>query len=189
MTLTIVLLSVILLLLVVIVAMLVTGWPGRERAEIERAGNALRREMAEHRAESIQLLHAIRIEVEDSVKESIERELAGHGSRGGRSRASRVAAVPRASSKLRSPASPAVTGPESAPAMTEEERADYGGPEMILEERQLPLFPESPEPAGVSAPVVVAAGQTPPVPHTPKDPEPEPEMISMGYIDDIPDVE
>ena len=75
MSITIVLLVVILLLLAVIIAMMVTGWPGRQRAEIEKTVSVLRREMAEHRGDSIRLMQSIRTEVEDAVQEALDREM------------------------------------------------------------------------------------------------------------------
>ena len=70
-----VLLIVIVLLLLGIVAMMLTGWPGREQKEIEKTGQDLRRELAQHRADSIQLLHAMRIELEESFRETIEEQV------------------------------------------------------------------------------------------------------------------
>jgi hypothetical protein len=139
MTLTMLLLSVILFLLLVIVCILVTGWPGRERVQIERAAGALRREIAEHRADSIQLLLSIRMEVEDAVRESIVREMAGYAAMGaGRSRSSRNAAkVPKAA-----------TGEvevqavrEAPPAKLDESAASEEGRQSDLEARQISLFP------------------------------------------------
>jgi FtsZ-interacting cell division protein ZipA len=188
--LTTILLIIILLLLVALVAMIVTGWPGREREEIEKTGNALRREMAEHRAESIQLLHAIRIEVEDSVRESIEREMAGFGSRGGRSRGSRSSGSSRAQSKPRAPQAGLAASSDELPSMVEEDLSCYGYDTGVMETRQLPLFPDSPEPVRADAP----ATEVVPVPSVPQVAEdadvPPPEVIRIGYlIDDIPDVE
>ncbi len=180
MTLTIVLFGTILLLLAVIVAMMVTGWPGRELAEIEKAGDAMRREMAEHRADSIQLLHAIRIEVEDSVKESIEREMAGYGSRGGRSRGPKK--TPKALSG--DDAMPAVV---AAPQFADPDTFDDAPPESILAARQLPLFGENPVAATHPDPAPNPPEAARPAP--PEEPEPEPHTIFVGYIDDIPDVE
>jgi FtsZ-interacting cell division protein ZipA len=188
--LTTILLIIILLLLIAIVAMIVTGWPGREREEIEKTGNALRREMAEHRAESIQLLHAIRIEVEDSVRESIEREMAGFGSKGGRSRGSRSSGSSKGISKPRAQQAGLVAASDELPSMVEEDGADYGFDVSVIEARQLPLFPESPEPARADAPSAAVAA-APSVPQVAVDDDvPPPEVIRIGYMfDDIPDVE
>jgi hypothetical protein len=182
MTLMVVMLSIILLLLALIVAMMVTGWPGRDRAEIEKAGNTLLREMAEHRAESIRLLHAIRNEVEDSVKESIERELAQLGTRGGKGRGSRGA--------VRLPARPPIQAAvsDTPPAMPEPEDPDEVRETVMLTEvelRQLPLFLENSGTVPEQAPAQPAATVSP----KPATDYPQPETIHMGYVDDIPDVE
>ena len=178
MTTIIVLLCIVILLLAGIIAMMVTGWPGRERREIERAGNALRKEMAEHRSESIQLLHSIRIEVEDSVKEAIEREMANYGSRG-RSRASKAKAAKEA--KAAATAELTTTGTEEF---------DDPAPDSILAARQLPLFGVAPVPA-ISAEPAPKPSVAVSVPQAPRHDEIElvPETIFVGYIDDIPDVE
>ena len=189
--LTTVLLIIILLLLIAIVAMIVTGWPGREREEIEKTGNALRREMAEHRAESIQLLHAIRIEVEDSVRESIEREMAGFGSKGGRSRGSRSSVSSRALSKPRAYQAGSVAASDELPSIVEEDGADYGIDMAVIEIRQLPLFPEISEPAPRSDAPSVGVAPAPSAPQVEVDDGvPPSEVIRIGYMfDDIPDVE
>ena len=188
--LTTILLILILLLLIAVVAMVVTGWPGRERAEIEKTGNALRREMAEHRADSIQLLHAIRIEVEDSVRESIEREMAGYGSKGGRSRGARGAGAPRANSKSRQQQAGNEIVQNELPSMVYEDGADYGAEVAVIDTMQLPLFPETTEPVKAVAPAISVV-PTPSVPHVEEDEFiPPPEVIRIGYlIDDIPDVD
>ncbi|HWR01918.1 MAG TPA: hypothetical protein VN371_08620, partial [Chlorobaculum sp.] len=161
--LTTILLIIILLLLIAIIAMIVTGWPGRERAEIEKTGNALRREMAEHRADSIQLLHAIRIEVEDSVRESIEREMAGYGSKGGRSRSSRGAGTPRANAKPRPQQAANEVVLNELTSMVYEEGADYATEVPVIDTMQLPLFPEKAEPARPVVPTAAVVQQPPPL--------------------------
>lgn len=125
MTLVTLLLAVIVLLLLVIIAMLLTGWPGRQREELERVGNSLRREMAEHRAESIRMMNAIRITVEDSIKESVEREMA--------------AARPRRSRKSASKAAQAVV-PESVDAAQDNDVATEESVQSVLEARQISIF-------------------------------------------------
>ncbi|MEI7707562.1 MAG: hypothetical protein WCI90_04775 [Chlorobium sp.] len=70
------LLIVIVVLLVGVLALMLSGWPGRERKEIEKTGRELRRELAQHRADSVQLLHAMRMELEESVRETLEQEFA-----------------------------------------------------------------------------------------------------------------
>ncbi|NTV03119.1 MAG: hypothetical protein HGB04_10150 [Chlorobiaceae bacterium] len=177
MTTVIVLLCIVILLLAAIIGMMLTGWPGRERSGLDGA-EALRREMAEHRSESIRLLNTIRIKVEDSVKESIEREMANYGSRG-RSRTTKGKAARDASAQG-----------DTAQPPVEAAAFDEPAAESILAARQLPLFGDKPvasihdEPA--ASPAVAA-----PVPPSPREDEIElvPETIFVGYIDDIPDVE
>jgi exonuclease VII large subunit len=69
-----VLLVVIVVLLISLLAMMLIGWPGRERKEIEKTGRELRRELALHRSDSVQFLHAMRIELEESVRETLEQQ-------------------------------------------------------------------------------------------------------------------
>jgi hypothetical protein len=71
-----VLLIVIVVLLIGVLALMLTGWPGRDRKEIEKTGRELRRELAQHRSDSVQLLHAMRMELEESIRETIELEFA-----------------------------------------------------------------------------------------------------------------
>lgn len=165
MTLVIVLLVVIVLLLAVIIAILVTGWPGRQREEIDRLGNSLRREMAEQRSESLQLMKSLRIVVEDAVKESVEKEMASSRPRSGRARKS-------ASSK----ASDAATVQE---AVVSEGEPDNGCQLSVLQAMQISLFPESPA-ASVAQP---ASGEAL------AEKAAEPETIHMGFVDDIPEVD
>lgn len=190
---TIVLLVIILLLLAGIVAMMVTGWPGRERAEIEKTGNALRREMAEHRGESIQLLHSIRIDLEETLRETIERELATHNMKNGRYRG---AGVSRSSGRPARPSQPNQGAVASSGELVEgteylmvhEPGTGYGGEEAFMVPQQLLLFPDHSETAEETSP----AGPDASV-HTsqPMPDEVEPVISrSFGYaIDDIPDVE
>lgn len=70
------LLIVIVVLLVSVLALMLIGWPGRERKEIEKTGRELRRELAQHRADSVQFLHAMRMELEESIRETLEQEFA-----------------------------------------------------------------------------------------------------------------
>ena len=79
------LLLIILMLLVFILAMMFTVLPRRQRAEIEKAISALRREMAEYRGDSMRLMQVIRNEVEDAVQESLDREMADYMRGRGRS--------------------------------------------------------------------------------------------------------
>lgn len=180
----IVLLSINILLLAVIVAMMVTGWPGRERAGIESTLNALQRDMASHRSELTQALHAIRIDVEDSVKESIEREMAGFSARSGRSRASRgPGSAKGAKSVPQDAADEAASQAIAAPEL-------QGAPEeltfeAILAARQLPLFGDAGKQDVPVTPVEPSARLSP----DRQAPEPAVETIYMGYLDDIPDAE
>ncbi|RXK81586.1 hypothetical protein EST62_11565 [Chlorobaculum sp. 24CR] len=170
MTLVIILLTLIVLLLATIIAMLVTGWPGKQKEEMERLGNGLRREMAEQRSDSLQLMKVIRIEIEEAVRESVEREIAAVLSKG----RSRKAARKRAQEADAGSALEAVAADGGA------ENSNYEKP---LHAVQIPLFTEKhhakaspPEPLQVAPDI---AGEH----------EPEAETIDMGYIDDIPDVE
>lgn len=169
MNLLILLLALIILLLLVIIAMLATGWPGRQREEIGRLGNSLRREMAEQRSESLQLMKSLRIVVEDAVKESVEKELASSRPRSGRSRKS-------ASSK----APDAATVQE---AVVSEGEPDNGCQLSVLQAMQISLFPDQAPIAPVVEPNQPASAE----PSVAK--APEPETIHMGFVDDIPDAE
>ena len=168
MTLVTISLAVIILLLGLIIFMMVTGWPGRQREEMERLGNGLRREMAEQRSDNLQLMKAIRIEIEDAVRESVEREMAaavprGRSRRGARKKTQEVDSCP-------------------VPDMGGAEEADNGSYESPLQAMQISLFSEKPTVA--QTPSTVQAE-----PEKPADLQPEAETIHMGYIDDIPDVE
>ena len=72
---TTVLLIVIVVLLLIVLALLFTGWPGREQKEIEEIGRELRRELAQQRADSVQFFHAMRMELDDSLRETLELKL------------------------------------------------------------------------------------------------------------------
>ena len=134
MNLLILLLSLVILLLLVIIAMLATGWPGRQREEIERLGNSLRREILEQRGDSLQLMKSIRIVVEDAVRESVDKEMA--------------AAAPRSRPRKNSRAKSAQTAdPVAAQATVEEEDADNGTQLSVLQAMQISLFPEKSEAA------------------------------------------
>jgi hypothetical protein len=164
MNLLILLMAVVILLLIVIISLLVTRWPGKQREEIERLGNGLRREMAEQRSESLQLMKSLRIVVEDAVKESVEKELAS--------------APPRSRSRKGT----RKKGQEVEPGSTQEtttaeDEADNGGYESPLQAMQIPLFSEKPVPAQPSAAPTTANNQS------------EAETIHMGFVDDIPEVE
>jgi FtsZ-interacting cell division protein ZipA len=162
-----ILLGVIVVLLLVIIAMLVTGWPGRQREEMERLANALRREMAEQRSDSLQLMKSLRIVVEDAVKESVEKELA--------------AAAPRGRSRKGSRAKAQDAGIIPEPVATEEE-PDNGHNETPLQAMQIPLFPEK----SVTTQSLAANEASS---ENASSTQSEPDTIHMGFVDDIPDVE
>ncbi len=173
--LTILLFCLILILQCLIIALMVTGWPGHGRAEIEKAAASLRRELVEQHAESIRVLHAIRIEVEDSVRESIERELADKVRTRGAKSAGKVSARGRSSAQGGALPTPAPVQPEPVAESPEPIRSL-----SEVELRQIPLFPEL---AAAQAPETPADDATaPPVPVVKE------EMIFVGYVDDIPDV-
>lgn len=126
---------------------------------------AWRREMAEHRAESIRMMNAIRITVEDSIQEAVEREMA--------------AARPRRSRKASKAAqAEAQEGADAAPmaGMAADET-----PDSVLIARQISLFQE-PDPVKAelaeSIQPQLAAPATPVVSSV---------MVIGG--DDLPDVE
>jgi len=171
MVIIIALLVVVILLLLAVIVMLLTGWPGKQKEEVERLGNSLRREMAEQRSDNLQLMKAIRIVIEDAVRESVEREMA--------------AAAPRGRSKRgRSKASQAADS-AVATSSAEDEVSDDSSNESPLQAIQISLFPAN----NITNPVVPVR-QSPPVEKpAEKQPESEPETIHMGYVDDIPDVE
>ena len=192
---TTVLLVFVLLLLVAIVVMLVTGWPGRLRAELERTTSALRREMAEHRGDSMRLMQAIRAEVEDAVQETLDREMASYG------RNRRGASFPPQDQGVTSQASGQThgAGVGSGAASASVSAAAAAGTAWVTsgpveESRQLSLFTPSP-----------AEDETPLVPEPPAVPDaapPDPQENREGMtkvdavlhddspdIDDIPDLD
>jgi hypothetical protein len=72
---TTVLLIIIVVLLLTVLALLSTGWPGREQKEIEEIGRELRRELAQQRADSVQLFHAMRLDLDDFLRETLDMKL------------------------------------------------------------------------------------------------------------------
>jgi len=139
------LLIVIVVLLIGVLALMLTGWPGRERKEIEKTGRELRRELAQHRSDSIQLLHAIRMELEESVRETLEQEFASFEKMN-----------QRASSRQKK--SPASQQGKSSKQEEEDNGSGEGDEEITMKrskgsrfhqsesERQFPLFHERKEP-------------------------------------------
>lgn len=170
MNLLILLLAVIILLLLVIVAMLATAWPGKQRDEIERLGNNLRREILEQRGDNLQLMKSIRIVIEDAVKESVEKEMA--------------AAAPRSRSRKNARAKSSQTAdPVVAPIIAEDEDADNGSQLSVLQAIQIPLF------SGKADTSTALPVNSPPSSEALAPKTPDPETIHMGYVDDIPDAE
>ena len=111
---TIVLLIVIVVLLLVILALILTGWPGREQKELEAIGKELFRELAQQRADSVQLLHAMRSELEDSLTDTLEQKLDAIAALGSRSNNRRKKPV-------ENPLQPDAQGAE-----TDEENGQFG---------------------------------------------------------------
>jgi spore cortex formation protein SpoVR/YcgB (stage V sporulation) len=72
---TTILLLVIVFLQLAILVLLVTGWPGRKQQGTEEIGSELFRDLAQQRADYIQLFHAMRIELEESLRETVEEKL------------------------------------------------------------------------------------------------------------------
>jgi FtsZ-interacting cell division protein ZipA len=91
---TTVLLIAIVVLLVALLALQLTGWPGRAEKEIRETGRELRRELAQQRADSVQLLHAMRIELDESLRETLEQKLDAVAALNGRSFNRRKKQVP-----------------------------------------------------------------------------------------------
>ncbi len=73
--LTTLLLFVILILLVLLIVMHVTGWPERSRHEPDQFGIEFRREMAGLRAESVQILHGVKNELESLLSDGIDEKI------------------------------------------------------------------------------------------------------------------
>lgn len=139
-----VLLAAIVLLLVAVVVLLLTGWPGREERAIEEIGRELRKELAQHRADSVQLFHAMRIDLDDSLRETMEEKLealSGVNSRLFDSRKKPTPAQPQ----------PPWQNEEQAVDIEEEYGHKNGrnghGTRSAVDERQLMLFSGEPEEA------------------------------------------
>ncbi len=130
---TIVLLIVIVLLLLAVLALLLTGWPGRQQKEIDAIGRELFRELAQQRADSVQLLHAMRIELDDSLRETLERKLDALAALGSRPNNRRKKGV-------ENPLQPGVQAPESDEENGPFRPSNPHEPGSVGEERQLGLF-------------------------------------------------
>ena len=72
---TTILLFVIVFLQLLLLALMIFGRTAREKPEFEGSGEEVRRELAQHRADSLQFLHAMRIELEESLRETIDLKL------------------------------------------------------------------------------------------------------------------
>lgn len=116
--------AVIVSLGVIIMLLLVTGWPGRQKEELEQLASSPRREMAEYYDATICQLNSIRITIEDSVCESVEREMA--------------TTRPRSRSRKARAKSTEVVAPESAEVVQESSVDET--PQSVLDARQISLF-------------------------------------------------
>ncbi len=163
MVIIIALLTVILLLLVAVVVLLVTGWPGREVREIEEMGREFRQELAQHRADSVQLLHALRIDLDESLRETLEKKLDA------------LALLHSRSSNRKKKQGAA----QAADSMLAEEQAEESDEKSAEDDRQLGLFsgrsapPTNQEPRKEKPPTEEVFERVP--------------SLSLDY-DDIPDI-
>ncbi|ABB24288.1 MAG: hypothetical protein A3K90_06935 [Pelodictyon luteolum] len=169
-------------LLLAIFVMLFTGWPGRERKAVEEIGRELRREMAQQRVDSMQLLHAMKIELEESLRESIEQEVSSLAAAGTKRRSQgRKGQAPHSISNP-----PSIdTGDaqrEPSAVLPESTSVDDGDEPMQVREEdrgQLALFAEP----AAAAPLSLRLVHPDPVP------PPEEDMIRVYAADDLPDVD
>ncbi len=161
------LLVVILLLLVAVVVLLVTGWPGREMKEIEEVGRGFRQELAQHRADSVQLFHSLRIDLDDLMQEKLDKQLdaiAVLNSRSHNKRKNQNAA------QTQDPMQAEISMEES-----DEKSAEY--------DRQLGLFSVQPGQSSKKEPRNEPKNEPPPV----EEAFERVESLSLDY-DDIPDI-
>lgn len=136
------LLIIIVLLLIGVTALLLTGWTLYEKNDIERTGQDIRRELAQHRADTVQLLHSMRIELEESLREAFDQKFDTFEVR--QSRAS--------TRRRRSPAvsRDANAGLSSGSACVDDETEDENAARILKschevpceDDRQFQLFPE-----------------------------------------------
>ncbi|NTU97887.1 MAG: hypothetical protein HGA62_08770 [Chlorobiaceae bacterium] len=140
------LLILIVLLLTGVIALLVTGWTLTEKNDIERIGQDIRRELAQQRADTVQLLHSMRIELEESIREVIEQKfnaLEAMQSRGN----SRRRKSATASREMHAGCSAAVMNGDEGAEGTEEEIVSRPMRGVTVPEyendRQFLLFPEA----------------------------------------------
>lgn len=171
------LLLIIMILLAAVIILMFTVWPRRQRAEIEKAVSALRREMAEHRGDSIRLMQAIRNEVEDTVQEVLEHEMTDYFRRG----------TPAQTSFQRAATTSADTVSAEGERMTQRE-GDTVAPAKENVAQQMSLFQqrvESKRPAFSESP----EEHKEQVPDT-KQADAEPmEKVQAVLHDDIPDID
>jgi hypothetical protein len=166
-------------------AMILTGWPGIERKEIEKTGQDLRRELAQHRADSLQFLQAMRADLEEFVREALDQKLDSFSTMNNQT-SSRFRKYPSAQKTYEEAEGKGMNGEQS-------DNADFAGkykPEAGFQEpeRQLLLFSEQTQ-----------SDRTPPekeefimVPVFDQDDIPdvsECKLISECNDDDIPDIE
>ncbi|TCD48599.1 hypothetical protein [Chlorobium sp. N1] len=179
-----VLLILAVVLLSLILLMMLSGWPGRERRALDEMGRQIYRELAEHRSETVQLLHAMKIELEESLREAVEEEVGSFAPAGPkRVAALRRAPAPRRAVKL--PPQPAISsGNEGAgsPASVAEEAGPW--PSSVEQSGQLQLFEEDRLPSAAPSP-----RESPTAPPEPPSLPPEEEMVRVYAADDLPDVD
>ncbi|MEI8032929.1 MAG: hypothetical protein WCH05_06265 [Chlorobiaceae bacterium] len=179
------LLVIILLLLAAVVALLVTGWPGRELREIEATGRDLRRELAEHRTGTMQMLHAMRIELDESLREAVEQQFESLAAATAQSATRRRKAAPP------KPEVPAIASSEPINADGNQEEPSHASVkepvEPPVDDRQFGLFAaklpkeklhqQKDEADEIRIDLIES-----------KEPLERVESLSIGY-DDIPDIE
>lgn len=138
------LLIAVFLMLAALIAMILTGWPGIERKEIEKTGQDLRRELAQHRADSLQFLHAMRVELEESVRETLEQKLDSFGAMNVQTSSRRRKYSPPPQKTNEEPEGKVLNGVLAGSA----DFAEKYKPEACFQEpeRQLLLFPEQTQP-------------------------------------------
>lgn len=176
------LLLLVVALLFAIFVMLLTGWPGRERKAVEEIGRELRREMAQQRVDSMQLIHAMKIELEESLRESIEQEIGSIVPAGTKRRS--PGRKNQGPTSIQSLSSIGTGDGETEPSsVLPESTSVCSGGELVCcrEENfgQLALFAEP----SADSPAPAAA-------HQPSSAEPEEEdMIRVYAADDLPDVD
>ncbi len=180
------LLVITLLLLAAVIALIVTGWPGRELKEIEATGRDLRRELAEHRTVTMQMLHSMRIELDESLRETLEQQFE-----------SLAASTTHTTSRRRKSAPqkpvPQVIAEEMAWYAEEDSDLPSGsnGREAfaaVSDDRQLGLFSAAPQEQEPRKEPEIKQEIRIIEPISSEAPTERVESLSIGY-DDIPDIE